>query len=144
MRTMKIRVIALVAAVVATANANAADLIVKVKDVRDTKGSVLVSLYDSQDSFLKPALAKFKQKAKASKGEITFVFHDVPAGSYAVASFQDEDDSGKLKSNNLGVPTEGVGFSNDAQGSGGPPKFAQASFVFDGKSDKTVSFSLNY
>jgi len=143
MTSMKILAIALVAAVAAS-SANAADLIIKVKDVRDAKGSVLISLYDSQESFLKPPLAKLKQKAKASKGEITFVFHDVPAGSYAAGSFQDEDDSGKLKTNNLGVPSEGVGFSNDAQGSGGPPKFAQASFVFDGKSDKTISFSLNY
>jgi uncharacterized protein (DUF2141 family) len=59
-------------------------------------------------------------------------------------SFQDEDDSGKLKTDELGIPTEGYGFSNNAHGSSGPPKFGQAAFDFDGKSDKTISFSLNY
>jgi uncharacterized protein (DUF2141 family) len=136
--------LALILATTAAATASAADLTVKVKDVRDDAGSVLISVYDNQDNFLKPALAKWKQKVQASKGEVTFVFHDVPPGTYAAASFQDEDNSGKLKTSSLGVPTEGFGFSNDAQGSGGPPKFAQAAFDFDGKADKTISFSLNY
>jgi uncharacterized protein (DUF2141 family) len=135
------------ALVIASAGApfvRAADLTVKVEDVRYAKGSVLIALYDSEASFGKPALAKLRDRAKASKGEVTFVFHDLPAGTYAASSFQDEDDSGKLKSNSLGVPTEGFGFSNDAQLGGGPPKFPQASFTFDGKTDKVVSFSLNY
>lgn len=135
---------ALILAAAGATTASAADLTVKVKDVRDDAGSVLISVYDNQDAFLKPPLAKWKQKVKAAKGGVTFVFHDVPPGSYAAASFQDVDDSGKLKTNSLGVPTEGFGFSNDAQGSGGPPKFAQAAFEFDGKADKTISFSLNY
>jgi len=136
--------LALILVVAGAATASAADLTVTVKDVRDAKGSVLISIYDNQGNFLKPALAKWKQKAKATKGDVTFVFHDVPAGTYAATSFQDDDGSGKLKTNSLGVPTEGYGFSNDAQGTGGPPKFADAAFDFDGKTDKTISFSLNY
>lgn len=136
--------LSLVIAAAGAPAARAADLTVKVEDVRDAKGSILIALYDSEASFLKPALAKLKQQAKSSKGEVTFVFHDLPAGTYAASSFQDEDDSGKLKTNSLGVPTEGYGFSNDAQLGGGPPKFPQASFAFDGKTEKTVSFSLNY
>jgi uncharacterized protein (DUF2141 family) len=142
--TFRTTALALIVVAVGAATASAADLTVRVKDVRDAKGSVLISIYDSQANFLKPQLANWKQKLKASKGEVVFVFHDVPAGTYAATSFQDEDDSGKLKSNSLGVPTEGYGFSNDAQGTGGPPKFAQAAFDFDGKADKTISFSLNY
>jgi uncharacterized protein (DUF2141 family) len=41
------------------------------------------------------------------------------------------------------VPTEGFGFSNDAQGAGGPPKFAQAAFDFDGQAAKTIVIHLN-
>lgn len=142
--TVRTTALAFILVATAAATASAADLTVTVKDVRDAKGSVLISIYDSQANFLKPPLAKWKQKVKSSEGEVTFVFHDVPAGTYAATSFQDEDDSGKLKTNSLGVPIEGYGFSRDAQGAGGPPKFAEAAFDSDGKTDKTISFSLNY
>jgi uncharacterized protein (DUF2141 family) len=100
----------------ATALASAANLTVTVKDVRNTTGTVLVAAYD-QSGFLKPELAKAKQKAGAKAGEVKFVFQSVPAGKYAVAAFHDENGNGKLDTNSLGVPTEGFGFSNDAQGS---------------------------
>ena len=144
MTSIRMTALALVIASTGTTIAGAADLTVKVEDVRDAKGSVLIALYDGEASFGKPALAKSRDRAQARKGEVTFIFHDLPAGTYAASSFQDEDDSGKLKTNSLGVPTEGFGFSNDAQLDGGPPRFAQASFIFDGKTDKIVSFSLNY
>ena len=123
--------------------ANAADLTVTVKDVRNASGTVFLVVYD-ESSFGKPQLAKVRQKAPAAKGDVTFVIHDLPAGKYAVSSYQDENGNGKLDTNSLGVPTEGYGFSNDAQGNAGPPKFAQAAFDFDGKTAKSIAFSLNY
>jgi len=127
----------------ATALASAANLTVTVKDVRNTTGTVLVAVYD-QSGFGKPELAKAKQKAGANAGEVKFVFQGLPAGKYAVAAFHDENGNGKLDRNSLGVPTEGYGFSNDAQGTAAPPNFNQAAFDFDGKTDKAISFSLNY
>jgi len=127
----------------ATALASAANLTVTVKDVRNANGSVLIAVYDLS-GFGKPELAKAKQKAGANAGEVKFVFQGLPAGKYAVAAFHDENGNGKLDRNSLGVPTEGYGFSNDAQGTTGPPNFNQAAFDFDGKTDKAISFSLNY
>ena len=126
-----------------TALASAANLTVTVKDVRNANGSVLIAVYDLS-GFGKPELAKAKQKAGANAGEVKFVFQGLPAGKYAVAAFHDENGNGKLDRNSLGVPTEGYGFSNDAQGTTGPPNFNQAAFDFDGKTDKAISFSLNY
>jgi len=127
----------------ATALASAANLTVTVKDVRNANGSVLIAVYDLS-GFGKPELAKAKQKAGANAGEVKFVFQGLPAGKYAVAAFHDENGNGKLDRNSLGVPTEGYGFSNDAQGTTGPPNFNQAAFDFDGKTDKAISFFLNY
>jgi uncharacterized protein (DUF2141 family) len=123
--------------------ARAADLTVAVQDVDNTKGSVVAAFYDSEASFLKPPLTKALLKTKAVEGSVSFVVHDLPAGKYAVTTFHDENDSGKLATNSLGVPTEGYGFSNDAQGAGGPPKFAQAAFDFDGQAAKTIVIHLN-
>ena len=56
----------------AAAVASAADLTVTVKDVRNTTGSVLIVVYD-EGSFGKPELAKAKQKANATQGEVNKV-----------------------------------------------------------------------
>jgi len=140
-RTLTFTLSLLLAAVAA---ASAADLTITVKDIRSTDGSVLIAVYDGDASFMNPPQAKVRRKVNASKGEVKFVIHDLPAGKYAVSSYHDENNNGTLDTNSLGVPTEGYGFSNDAQGVAGPPKFAQAAFEFDGQKDKAISFSLNY
>lgn len=123
--------------------ARAGDLTVTVQDVDSAKGSVVAAVYDSEANFMKPPLAKALLKTKAVAGSVSFVVHDLPAGKYAIAAFHDETDSGKLATNALGAPTEGYGFSNDAQGVAGPPKFAQAAFAFDGQTNKTIVIHLN-
>jgi uncharacterized protein (DUF2141 family) len=136
--------IVLVLAIANAAAVWAADLTIAVNDVHSAAGSVFIAVYDSEAGFMKPALVKVSRKLKATKGQVKFVIADLPAGKYAVASYHDENDNGKMDKNAYGVPTEGFGFSNDAQGSGGPPKFAQAAVDFDGKTDKSIAFSLNY
>ena len=123
---------------------SAADLTITVNDVQSANGSVFVAIYDSDASFMKPKLAKASRKAKAVKGKVTFVIPDLPAGKYAVASYHDENDNGKLDTNSFGLPTEGYGFSNGAQGAMGPPSYSQAAFDFDAKTNKEIAFSLTY
>lgn len=55
-------------------------------------------------------------------------FGDLPSGDYAVALFHDENDNGRLDTR-LGIPIEGVGFSNNPRLLFGPPRFATASFA---------------
>lgn len=124
--------------------AGAADLIVTVKDVHSSDGAVFIAVYDSDASFMKPKLATVSRRADAAKGEVKFIFHNLAAGKYAVSSYHDENSNGKLDMNSFGMPTEGYGFSNNAQGAAGPPSFAQAAFDFDDKADKSIAFSLNY
>ena len=144
MTRIRVLALALFLLPLAATAASAADLTVTVKDVRNASGTVRIAVYDSESSFGKPQLAKAKQKANAKTGEVTFIFHNLPAGKYAVAAFHDENGNGKLDRNSLGAPTEGYGFSNEAQGTAGPPKFAQAAFDFDGKTKQSIAFSLNY
>ena len=89
-------------------------------------------------------MAKAALQAQASTGDVKVVVHDLPAGKYAVVSFHDENETGKIEFDPLGIPLQGYGFSNDAQSTEGPPAYAQAAFDFDGKNDKSISLSLNY
>jgi uncharacterized protein (DUF2141 family) len=124
--------------------AQAADLIITVKGVRSSDGAVFVAVYDSESSFMKPPLAKAARKLDAKKGELKIVIPGLPAGKYAVASYHDENNNGKLDTNALGMPEEGYGFSNDARGTLGPPRFTEAAFDFDGKADRSITFSIGY
>jgi hypothetical protein len=46
----------------------------------------------------------------------------------------------RARCSNLGIPTEGYGFSNDAGARLGPPSFSAASFPYDGRMlDLTIS-----
>lgn len=65
-------------------------------------------------------------------------FDDMPSGGYAVALFHDENGNGKVDTR-FGIPTEGVGFSNNPKLWFGPPSFAQARFALtDRPQDETV------
>lgn len=107
-------------------SANAADLTVRVEDVKSAQGSIMVAVYDSADGFLKrPAKAA---RAAAAAGVVDVVIKDLPAGEYGIALFHDANGNGKMDSNPMGIPSEDHAFSNNARGTMGPPKFEQVKF----------------
>ena len=124
--------------------AHAADLTITVKGVRSADGAIFLAVYDSDKSFMKVPQAKTTRRIDAGKGDLKIVIHDLPAGKYAIAGYHDENGNGKLDTNALGIPEEGYGFSNDARGTFGPPQFSDAAFEFDGKTDKTIAFAIQY
>ena len=101
--------------------AHAADLVIHVGNVKSTSGQVMVALYDNADAFLKyPVRA---EKAKADRTGTTLVFHDVAPGDYGFSIFHDTNGNGRMDRNLMGIPTEPIAFSNNAQGRMGPPDF---------------------
>lgn len=106
--------------------ASAADLTVHIDDVKSADGNVMVAVYQA-DTFLKQPLKG--NGAKAATTGNTIVFKDLPEGEYAVAVYHDANSNGKMDSNVLGIPTEDYGFSNNAMGKFGPPKFDAAKFT---------------
>ena len=77
------------------------------------------------------------EKAVVPTVEVRFA--DIPTGRYAVAVYQDEDGSGQISTNLLGLPTEPYGFSNEV-GRMGPPSFKDAEFDVTG--DTTVEVKV--
>jgi uncharacterized protein (DUF2141 family) len=97
--------------------AMAADLTVTVKDLRSTKGHLLVSVVDSEEGWnnqSKPVAAeKLVVAEKTADGKSLQVKFTLPAGKYAVQVLHDENENGKMDFNNLGIPAEGHGASNN-------------------------------
>lgn len=119
----------------ACACASAANVEVRVTGVVAGKGKVAVAVCD-KDTFLKDC--KYSATAPARDGENVIMVKDVPAGTWAVLSYQDENDNGKLDRNVVGIPKENYGFSRDARGSFGPPSFEEAAFAVNGETASAV------
>ena len=108
---------------------------VEISGLRSDKGQMLCALYSSAqaDAFPKNAdKAVARLTAKIAERQAVCDFSGVAPGTYAVSVVHDENSNGKLDTNFIGMPREGVGASNDAKGHMGPPRFSAASFRYEG------------
>jgi uncharacterized protein (DUF2141 family) len=106
---------------------------VDIGGLRNDKGQVFCALYPSADGFPKKSEnAVAKASSAIVEKKAVCEFSGIEAGTYAVSVFHDENSNGRLDSNFMGIPREGVGASNGARGHFGPPKFDDASFHFSG------------
>ena len=126
--------LAALGAAFAQASAPAENVIhVEVSGLRNDKGQVLCALHSSAEAFPKKAeKALARVAAKITERQAVCDFTGIAAGTYAVAVVHDENSNGKLDTNFIGMPREGVGASKDAKGHMGPPKFSAASFEYVG------------
>jgi uncharacterized protein (DUF2141 family) len=110
-------------------SAPAAVVQIAVTGVAAARGHIHVDLC-TRDTFLKQN-CPYKGSAPATLGATVVTITDVPPGQYAAQVFHDENDSGRIKRNLLGVPTERVGFSNDAPIHLHGPRFTDAAFAVE-------------
>ena len=116
-----------------TSSVQAGSIRVLVSGLRSDKGQILCALYASAEGFPKKSeKALAHAKGKISQKQATCEFSTVAPGTYAVSVFHDENSNGRLDTNFIGMPKEGVGASNNASGHMGPPKFEAAAFQFAG------------
>jgi len=119
-------------AVFSAFQANAqASLEVTVKNIKASKGTIRVGLFDNEKDFLKKAV--FGKVVKATGTEITVVFENLQPGDYGLSAIHDENENGELDSNILGLPKEGFAFGNNAMGMFGPPDFEKAKVKIEDK-----------
>ncbi len=106
---------------------------VVVVGLHSNEGEVDCALFGSAEGFPGGSGKAMKTtKSKIGNGQGVCTFSGVDPGDYAVSVFHDENGNGKLDTNFLGMPKEGVGASNDAAGHFGPPKFDDARFSYKG------------
>ena len=125
------------AILLAAGQAGAADLAIRIDDVKAAGGQLMVALYNSAASFLKTPVTSLGVPASQN----TVVLKDLPAGDYAFAVYHDVNSNGKMDTNLLGIPTEDYAFSNNALGKMGPPNYQMARFTLPA-AGATVRVSL--
>lgn len=98
---------------------------VDVSGLHSAKGQIVACLWKDKDGF--PSCEKSRTAVKLIVPvTATMVRLRLPipeAGDYAVTVLHDEDGNGRVKHNFIGMPTEGVGISNNP---GGMPGYAKS------------------
>lgn len=124
--------------------ASAGELIVTIDNLRSNQGQVILCVFsaESSDRDIFPDCAKGRPvregKAVIAGGKVVMSYSGLKDGVYAVAVIHDENGNGQLDTNFFGIPTEGIGISNNPR-LFGKPRFDQAQFEIKGKTAITVS-----
>jgi len=108
----------------------AADVTLEVEGLDTSRlqgATLMVAVFTEPTGWLRQSKLgqRFGIEAAAS-GKFTVVLKDMPDGPLAISLFQDANANGRLDMNAMGIPVEPFGFSNNAAGNFGPPKFEQA------------------
>ncbi len=125
--------------------ADPGDIKVKVKNIRSSKGNILISIYNKASQFpLKPFKTVRLKKSKLKNGELYYTIKGLKEGEYAISLLDDENMNEDMDYTWLGIPKEGYSFSNKARPSGiSAPTFNDASFKL-GKENKSVILDIEY
>jgi len=119
-------------ATIVRADETPSQLQVAVVGLRNDKGQVTCSLFNDPKAF--PRGDEFRETHSPIHGDAALcIFQGIPAGKYAVVVYHDENVNGHFDQNAFGMPLEGYGFSNNAAPLFDAPKFAAASFDYDGQ-----------
>jgi uncharacterized protein (DUF2141 family) len=108
------------------ATAETGRLEVVVTNLRNTRGHVRVGICPPE-FFLRDD-CPYQASCPAAKGEAVVSVTGIPPGTYVAQVFHDENDNRKVDRSWFGIPTEGVGFSNNPSFTLGPPSFTDAAF----------------
>ena len=120
-----------------------ARLELEITGVRSAQGTIKVAIFDNAEDYetMRNPVASVSLTAVA--GTVTGTIAGLPAGSYAMSVFHDENSNDALDTGRLGIPVEGYGFSNGASGRFGKPKFEKIA-VEIGDDPHTESIKLLY
>lgn len=117
---------------------------VHITGMTNLTGMFGVSLYNSKKGFPgkhQQAYASVLKKVTSSIDSV--VFDHLPYGNYAVSIMHDENNNGKLDTNFIGIPKEGVGVSNNPRIGFGGPKFQDSVFTLD-KKELEITVAMKY
>lgn len=100
-------------------------LTLDVVGMKEKKGNLLISVYNSAEDYLKKPVKTLTTPADALTKRVVL---ELESGTYAVVIYQDLNSNGKVDRNFFRLPTEPCGFSRDARPKMGPPRYKPASF----------------
>ncbi len=111
-------------------------LTVEISGLRNNNGNVLYELFDEKHKSLDVGTIDVTNK------KCVIVYNNLKPGKYGFNYIHDENKNKKLDTKALFIPTEGFGYSNNADGTFGPPAFKK--WVFQIKEDTKLNLKITY
>jgi uncharacterized protein (DUF2141 family) len=108
---------------------------VKVTGIRNDYGNISIALRSGPTTIVQGKIAEIDTKNMTA----TVVFVNVAPGTYDVAVIHDENKNGHLDFNEVGMPLEGYGHSNNPAKRPGPPSFDETKFTM---ADQGLSLNI--
>ncbi len=118
-------------------------LTVVIGNLRSGEGRIRVALWRDPATFATENTALVEADQNARPGAVRFSFPGLPPGRYAVASYHDENGNGAFDQTLIGLPDEGLGFSNGAWIGLGAPSFEEAAVEIT-RTQRIITVSLRY
>jgi uncharacterized protein (DUF2141 family) len=106
--------------------------------LRSTEGEIRLCIWHSAKRFPDGKCESEGQAVVVPAASHASVSVPLAPGDYAVSLLHDENGNGKLDKNLLGIPKEGVGFSQNPVLAFGPPSYAATRFGVAGDSAQTI------
>ncbi len=103
------------------------DVVAKVTNIESNNGTVYYALYDSDESMMQRKATQ-SQMSSIENGVATITFSNVEVGDYSIVCYHDENDNNKMDFNEMGMPLEKYGVSNNKINPYGPPTFNDTKF----------------
>ena len=120
-----------------------ARIAVDLSNLRNDKGVCRACLFNSPASFKGETGEPFKCVAVEIRNLMAqAIFNNIPAGTYAMFVFHDENRNSTLDRNFLGIPKEGYGASKNKLPFAGAPTFEANKFISDGKTPVTLKVKM--
>ena len=120
-----------------------ADLTIEISELRNTKGSIQLAIYDNEEDFQSDASEEvfMAVSSKVTSKTLSYTIHDIPEGHYAVTVIHDENNSQNLDMSGR-TPLEGLAYSG-TKSKLTKPSFQRAATKVS-KRSKTITVKLNY
>ena len=114
-----------------------------IRNIRNNQGTFSLAFYKDPNTFLKKGGELFAREVHlgTSVEQLTQIC-GLDTGWYAVAAFQDLDNSGDMKYNMIGMPKEPYGFSNGVKPMFKAPSFNQCRFYVSTANKAMVKVEL--
>ena len=122
----------------ATSTQSTSTLTVRVTGIRNANGKIRLTLMHDSNT-----VEKREAEIDAKTLSAQTVFENLSQGVYSVFVFQDENMSGKMEFNEMGMPVKGYGASNNPEKRMGPPDPDEAKFTAN-QSKVAIEIKLIY
>lgn len=124
---------------------SAQDLEVTITGLKTTKGQIVIGVFRDDPTFQKEdAFLSLKfEKKDIRNGEMKIGFKMEP-GLYGLTLLDDENNSGLMEYNFIGIPKEGFGFSDYYHSGITKPKFDAFKFTLEKDQKKKIIVKVRY